>query len=685
MNVIAIIPTLNPSLRILGIIDGLLVSGITCVIIVNDGSNPEKGHIFDQIKNRNRCVILEHEVNQGKGSALKTAFRYVIENYDNEDGVITLDDDGQHQLSDVLACVAALKQNNDGVVLGCRDFKAKETPLKNKLGNKITNIVFRVVYGIRVGDTQTGLRAIPVKYLPLFVSVEGDRFEYESNMLIETKKQGIPFYQVPIQTIYLDENKASHFNPIMDSWRIYKQMILFLLSSVLSFSVDISIFWILSRTLAIQSTVTLVFFATIGARIVSSLFNFTMNRLVVFKRNDLFGKSIFRYYFLCVFQALVSFGLVSLCALFLSDRTLVFWKVIIDFSLFIVSYRIQNKWVFKTKQSFKQEPKKKSFFKSLLKSVAVFTTSIFFILVLFFGALSIISYGPSPAARDLFVLTVMQTSAAKFLARMQFSEDEIKQIIKSNTARDTDETTNVDEIKLPTVNEDFDLKKISIEDVSGKMFNGKMMIVNDPSRVYIDFIDKYGVDLKGKCLPDFVKESNAIAGVNGGAFSDPNGFGKGGFPVGVVIQDGKVTVDIPSGYPTIIGFDFKNKLIVGKMTAKEAIDRGMKDAVSFGPALIINGNRVPVTGNGGGLNPRTAIGQKADGSILLLVIDGRQPGSLGASYADLVDVMEKYGAINAANLDGGASSLLIYDGQIRNSAASLNGPRGIPNAILVRK
>jgi len=182
-----------------------------------------------------------------------------------------------------------------------------------------------------------------------------------------------------------------------------------------------------------------------------------------------------------------------------------------------------------------------------------------------------------------------------------------------------------------------------------------------------------------------VSENNAIAGINGGAFSDIGGVGKGGMPLGIVIQNGKVRLNVASEYSTLIGFDFNNHLVVGKMTAQEAIDKGMKEAVSFGPALIINGNRVPITGSGGGLNPRTAIGQRADGAVLLLVIAGRQATSLGASYADIADIMVEHGAVNAANLDGGGSTLLIYNGEMMNPVALVNGPREIPTAFLVRK
>jgi len=684
MAAIAIIPTLNPSEKILEVVSGLISHGFKLIIIVNDGSKPEKQYIFDQLNQYQQVEIITHSVNKGKGAALRTAFQYVLTNHPDFDGVVTLDDDGQHKIEDVIACADALKTNNNSLIMGCRNFKAKETPFKNRLGNKITAFVFGIAYGVKISDTQTGLRAIPTQHLGIYINVHGDRFEYESNMLVEAKNNSISFVEVPIQTIYLEKNKASHFNPIVDSWRIYKQIFTFFFSSVLAFVVDITLFGVLSKTLQIESTLRLVFFATVGARIVSSLFNFLMNRYVVFKRKNSLGKAFVRYYTLAVFQAMVSFGLVSLCAIFMAKDLLVVWKVIVDLCLFIISYRIQNKWVFQKNVATKMK-KKSAIVTVIFDGLKLFGVTLLLILVLFFGSTTIVSYGPSSAARDLFVLTVMETSAAKFLARIYFSDEQIKTIIKLNSAHDTGEVSNGDDIVIPNGSDTFDLKAITVENITGATFIGKLMIVNDPSRLFVATLPEFNQTGRGKLLSTMVSENNAIAGINGGAFSDIGGVGKGGMPLGVVIQNGKIRLNVASEYSTLIGFDFNNHLVVGKMTAQEAIEKGVKEAVSFGPALIINGNRVPITGSGGGLNPRTAIGQRADGAVLLLVIAGRQATSLGASYADIADIMVEHGAVNAANLDGGGSTLLIYNGEMMNPVALVNGPREIPTAFLVRK
>ncbi|MDD3205355.1 MAG: phosphodiester glycosidase family protein [Lachnospiraceae bacterium] len=319
-----------------------------------------------------------------------------------------------------------------------------------------------------------------------------------------------------------------------------------------------------------------------------------------------------------------------------------------------------------------------------LHIVITLFTCLFLILVLFFGSTTIVCLGPSVAARDLFVSTVMETSAAKFLARIYFSEDKINEILAANTAKESNVITDVSAVTLPSAENSETLAEITVEDVKGSTFIGKMMIVNDPSRLYVATVPNFNESASGMLLTDMVSTNGAEAGINGGAFEDVNGVGKGGMPLGVVIQNGVITCNsTPESTSVVIGFDSNHKLIVGNMSAAQAIASGMQEGVSFGPALVINGERVPITGSGGGLNPRTAIGQRSDGAVLLLVIDGRQAQSLGASFKDVADVMLEYGAVNAGNLDGGSSSMMIWNNEVLNNRSNLIGPRKIPTAFLV--
>ena len=185
-------------------------------------------------------------------------------------------------------------------------------------------------------------------------------------------------------------------------------------------------------------------------------------------------------------------------------------------------------------------------------------------------------------------------------------------------------------------------------------------------------------------VEEFVEEEGAIAGINAGGFVDTGGAGTGGLPIGLVIKDGELLYGDLNSSSSIVGFDQNDVLVVGTLTGQECLDRGIRDAVSFGPAFIVDGQAMEVTGSGGGLNPRTVLGQRADGAVLMLVIDGRQPHSLGATYKDCIDVMLEYGAVNAGNLDGGSSTILLYDGEVRNVCASLYGPRNLPTAFIVK-
>ena len=322
-------------------------------------------------------------------------------------------------------------------------------------------------------------------------------------------------------------------------------------------------------------------------------------------------------------------------------------------------------------------------FKRVMQFLAIFAL---FVFVALLGALTIIFYGPSNTARDLLVVSLNETSAGKPIARMYFSQEKINEIIAKNTVRSSGTTTDVSLIKIPEKdNTTYKSNDIKIVKISGSTYNGTMMVVKDPSLVYLGTLDSYGEDSVGLTLMDMIKRDNAVGGINAGGFLDNAGMGNGGVPLGLVIKDGKVMYgDSSDAKYEIVGIDNSNKLVLGTMTASEAIAGGIKDAMSFGPLLIVNGESVNVRGTGGGLNPRTAIGQTADGTMLLLVIDGRQPTSLGATFRDIIEIMYEFGAVNAANLDGGSSTLMVYDNEILNSSASLYGPRQIPTAFLVR-
>ncbi len=318
----------------------------------------------------------------------------------------------------------------------------------------------------------------------------------------------------------------------------------------------------------------------------------------------------------------------------------------------------------------------KSFFAylgTLLAALLIFLTGVVFIF----------ARGPSQSARDIFVVSVMQTSAAKFTARMFLPAEEVERILAENTVVDTGEVSDGSLIHVGGEDEGFDINGLEIHDISGSTYKGKMMIVNDPSRVYVATIPVFNVP-RGMQVQKLVEQEGALAGINGGGFEDIAGLGKGGKPLGIVVSKGVWKNGDKHSKHQVIGFDDQDRMLVGTMTGQEAIAAGVRDAVAWGPLLIVNGQPMEIAEAGGGLNPRTAIGQRADGAVLLLVIDGRQPNSLGGSFADVQEVMMAYEAVNAANLDGGTSTSMVYDGEIINKVSSLYGERPLPTCFVVK-
>lgn len=350
INSSIILPSYNPTDKLLQTLQGLIEAGFDDIILIDDGSREERQKYFQQAEKLPQCTVLHHEVNKGKGRALKTGFEYFLQNRPDRVGVVTTDDDGQHTPADVVACTLLMQQKNTAV-FGCRDFSGKDVPWKSSFGNTATRIVFRLFCGIKISDTQTGLRAFPREYIPLLVKTEGERFEYETNCLLEMHRSGFAFEEQRIQTVYLDNNSETHFHPVKDSIKIYMVIFKFMLSSGLSSVIDIAVFTIINMLMPTAvSDVWRVFIATFGARIVSSLFNFFANRTRVFKSSGSLGATMARYYILCAVQTGASYGIVYLLsALIVPELRLVqsVIKIVVDVILFFISFRIQQDWVFK--------------------------------------------------------------------------------------------------------------------------------------------------------------------------------------------------------------------------------------------------------------------------------------------------------------------------------------------------
>ncbi len=225
-----ILPSLNPDKKFTGVVKGLVEKGFEHIVIVDDGSDDEHQRFFDEAEKLPQTHVIHHGVNKGKGRGLKTAISYVHERLPQVKGAITIDGDGQHLADDIIKCGMKMLELEDKVVLGSRDFDQEGVPPRSVAGNKSTSRMFRTLFGIKINDTQTGLRAIPARYFKSFAEIEGERFEYETNMLLYMKRHGIEFYEQPITTVYDPEDYSSHYNAVKYSWRIAKVMLKYLLN-----------------------------------------------------------------------------------------------------------------------------------------------------------------------------------------------------------------------------------------------------------------------------------------------------------------------------------------------------------------------------------------------------------------------------------------------------------------------
>lgn len=331
----------------------------------------------------------------------------------------------------------------------------------------------------------------------------------------------------------------------------------------------------------------------------------------------------------------------------------------------------------------------KSIFKWIRRVLIILVVTLVILVGGIYALMCVLVYGPSKKAGELFVMSVRETSAIGFLANWFYTEEEIAKIVANNSIK---ETTVITDAALVTVqpSEEVDSRNeempdIEVIDISGATYNGKLMIVKDPSRVFVGTVPAFG-DGDGLKIDAMCNRYDAVAGINGGEFVDGD-VTSTAKPVGLVISEGKLVYGDVNGTYHVTGFNKDNVLVVGNMTGQQALELGIRDCVNInstiGPFLIINGELQDVSGVGGGLNPRTAIGQRADGAVLLLAIDGRQANSLGASFSDLMYIMNEYGAVNASTMDGGTSTQMCYNGEIINNPYSPWGARECPTGFLV--
>ena len=347
---VIVIPSLQPGDNLFHLLDNLQLclskqenSSIQAnILIVDDGSGADYYHIFNQIEDQYNCKVIRHAVNLGKGRALKTAFNYYLNEYPDFHGIVTADSDGQHTAEDIIKCIKSFSETN-AFTLGCRDFKGKDVPLTNLMGNKLTRCVFSFLCGVKVTDTQTGLRILPTELVKSMITIPGERFEYEMNMLVECGNKKIKIKEVPIETVYLNENKSSHFNVVLDSIRIYRTFIKYILSALSSFLLDIALFAIIVL-ITKEHFLSYILISTVTARVISSFYNYIVNKNIVFASNKS-RNTLVKYYVLAVCIMVLS-GFLTTSLFDLSFFNEVSSKVLVDMVLFLLSYYVQRKWIF---------------------------------------------------------------------------------------------------------------------------------------------------------------------------------------------------------------------------------------------------------------------------------------------------------------------------------------------------
>lgn len=343
ITIFVIIPAYESDEKLINILQEIKLKTDYAIVVVDDGSSIDKSTIFQKAEEYGK--VLRHLSNLGKGRAIKTALSYIQDNITVDTGIAVMDSDGQHKVEDMIKVSKGLENNKDNLVIGSRRFPGN-IPARSKFGNTLTKHVFRLATGVKVNDTQTGLRAFSSKQIPFLMKIPGDRYEYEMNMLLESAKSNITITEIPIETVYLDKNNSSHFRVIKDSVRIYKDIIKFSCASFASFLVDFLIYSIMIWLTKDLVAGTSLFISNITARVISASFNFYINKRYVFDNKDHLLKAAVKYFLLALFILAVNTGLLTILNAYVLKSKLIS-KIIIEFTLFIFSWSVQRFYIFR--------------------------------------------------------------------------------------------------------------------------------------------------------------------------------------------------------------------------------------------------------------------------------------------------------------------------------------------------
>jgi len=335
-KVAALIPAYNPSNGLIDLVRGISKSSFEVVVVVDDGSGRECDSTFAEIEKIEKVVLLRHAVNLGKGAALKTGLNQCC--FGGYAGVVTMDADGQHLLEDSLKVAEALKTHSESLIMGVREFD-KNVPLRSKVGNSITKYLFRLLTGQKLADTQSGLRGIPMSLIRSLLRIDSNRYEFELDMLLACKHMGRNIVQQPITTLYADQNRSSHFNPLIDSMRIYFVLFRFALAAISSALIDNAVF------ILVYSLSPGIFLAQVSARAISMGFNYLAVKKVAFYSDLKHRKTFPKYLSLVVVSGLVSYLLIKVLNSLLGI-SVVPAKLIAESVVFLANFAIQRDFIF---------------------------------------------------------------------------------------------------------------------------------------------------------------------------------------------------------------------------------------------------------------------------------------------------------------------------------------------------
>lgn len=345
MNSALLIPAFNPDEKLVKLVQECRHLGFNKIVVVNDGSSLEQSRaVFAHLKHQDLCVVLNHAINLGKGAALKTGFNYVYCEIPDAFSVVTADADGQHLPKDIFRVAQKTEETINSIIIGGRQFKG-DVPVRSQIGNILTRWIFKFLVGKKLKDTQSGLRGIPKVFLPNLIKIRANKYDYELDVLIKSRVFNWSLEEIPIETVYIDSNKGSHFNPLLDSMKIYFVFLRFISSSLITVFVDYACFLVLLNFIS-----TSLFSSTIIARVIAAIFNFLLARKYVFQSKSNLLRSLLGFSALVLAHALITYSLV----LFLKQElgvNVIVAKVGVEIFLCVVNFLIQRDLIFNVQES----------------------------------------------------------------------------------------------------------------------------------------------------------------------------------------------------------------------------------------------------------------------------------------------------------------------------------------------